>query len=150
MTAYAQQKNSYIEGYFPSLAKVHEDIPDRAKNYLSQAIDSIHAPAGAIMLAASSVDAMLKEKEYFQESLYSRIKKAVDENLLTSEMGSWANEIRLDANDQRHADEDEPMPTEQDARKVIEFASAIAEYLFVLPAKVQRGLKNKGHSLTNE
>jgi len=127
---------------FPSSITINEDIPERAKAYLEQAVASIHAPAGAIMLVASSVDAMLKDKEYLTGSLYSRIEQAVQDNLLTSEMANWAHEVRLDANDQRHADEDTELPNENDAQKGIDFAIAIAEYLFVLPAKVERGLSS--------
>ena len=94
------------------------------------------------MLAASSVDAMLKEKGYRDGSLYLRIGKAVEDNLLTSEMATWAHEVRLDANDKRHADNNAALPNEDDAQKVLDFATAIAEYLFVLPAKIQRGLSN--------
>ena len=54
-------------------------------------------------------------------------------------MAAWAHEVRLDANDQRHADEGAPLPAEADAAKVIEFAKALAEFLFVLPARVARG-----------
>lgn len=125
---------------FPSSTEVHEDIPERAKSFLSQAVASIHAPAGAVMLAASSVDAMLKEKGYTNGSLYSRIETAVNDNLLTSEMATWAHEVRLDANDQRHVGDEATIPTGDDATKVIDFATAIAEYLFVLPARIQRGL----------
>ena len=92
------------------------------------------------MLAASSVDAMLKEKGYIDRSLYNRIEQAVHDNLLTSEMATWAHEVRLDANDQRHVDNNVDLPNEGDAKKVIDFATAIAEYLFVLPARIQRGL----------
>lgn len=127
---------------FPLSRKVHDDIPERAKSYLSQAVASIHAPAGAVMLAASSVDAMLKDKGYTSGSLYARIESAVADNLLTTEMATWAHEIRLDANDQRHVDDEATLPTSNDAKKVIDFTMAIAEYLFVLPAKIQRGLSN--------
>jgi hypothetical protein len=51
----------------------------------------------------------------------------------------WAHEIRLDANDQRHADEAQPLPDEAQAKKCLDFALALAEFLFVLPSKVQRG-----------
>ena len=91
------------------------------------------------MLAASAVDAMLKEKGYRDGNLNGRIKKAAENHLITEEMAIWAHEIRLDANDQRHADESAPLPSEVDASKVIEFASALAQFLFVLPARVQRG-----------
>lgn len=142
VTASAPQFGQPIQEFFPSSAEVHEDIPDRAKAYLAQAVASIHAPAGAVMLAASSVDAMLKEKGYSTGSLYTRIQSAVDDNLLTTEMAAWAHEVRLDANDQRHADDAATLPTGEDAKRVIDFTTAIAEYLFVLPARIQRGLGN--------
>ncbi len=142
VTASAPQFGQPTIEIFPSSTEIDEDIPGRAKSYLEQAVASIHAPAGAVMLAASSVDAMLKEKGYRTGSLYERIEQAVQDNLLTSEMANWAHEVRLDANDQRHADEGSTLPNDADAKRVIDFVLAIAEYLFVLPAKIQRGLGN--------
>ena len=57
-------------------------------------------------------------------------------------MAHWAHEVRLDANDQRHADQAADLPTTEDAKRVIDFASAFAEFLFVLPSRVQRGIRN--------
>ena len=91
------------------------------------------------MLAASSIDAMLKDKGLKKGSLNDRIDEASKKNLITAEMALWAHEIRLDANDQRHADENAPLPTEADVKKVIEFARALAEFMFVLPDMVTRG-----------
>ena len=128
---------------FPSNIEISDDFPRGTKKILEQSIASIHAPAGAVMLAASSVDAMLKKKNYKDGSLYERIEKAVEEHLLTPEMANWAHEVRLDANDQRHADEKVSIPSGEDAKKVIDFTKAIAEYLFVLPARIKRGLGDK-------
>jgi hypothetical protein len=91
------------------------------------------------MLTASSVDAMLKEKGLKEGNLYKRIDAAAQQHLITAEMALWAHEVRLDANDQRHADEDAVMPNEADASKSIEFATALAQFLFVLPARVAQG-----------
>jgi hypothetical protein len=91
------------------------------------------------MLAASAIDAMLKAKNYKTGSLYDRINKAVADKLITEEMGLWAHDVRLDANDQRHSDENAPLPTYGDADRVIEFAKALAQFLFILPARVARG-----------
>ena len=140
VTASAGADRQPVTEIFPSSPEVSEDIPSRARSYLEQSIASIHAPAGAVMLSASAVDALLKEKGYTEGKLYSRIEKAVEDNLLTSEMASWAHEVRLDANDQRHSDEEASLPNGDDAKKAIEFTLAIAEYLYVLPARVQRGL----------
>jgi hypothetical protein len=128
-----------ITEMWPTSQTVAEAVPERARTFLLQAMDSLHAPAGAVMLSASSVDAMLKEKGYKEGSLNSRIDAAAKAHLVTTEMAAWAHEIRLDANDQRHADEKAPLPTEADAKRVIDFASALAQFLYVLPARVARG-----------
>jgi len=91
------------------------------------------------MLAASSVDAMLKEKGLKQGKLYGRINEAAKQHLITEEMATWAHEVRLDANDERHADEEAELPSTDDAERVIEFALALAQFLFVLPSRVERG-----------
>jgi uncharacterized protein DUF4145 len=129
-------------GTFPGESQLDESIPHRARNYLNQARSSIHAPAGAVMLAASSVDAMLKNKNYTKGSLNDRIDKAAADHLITAEMAAWAHEIRLDANDERHADELAPLASTGDAEKALEFATALAQFLFVLPARIERGRKN--------
>ncbi|MGU3346763.1 DUF4145 domain-containing protein [Pseudomonas monsensis] len=131
-----------ITDIWPAPQEVHDSIPDRAKAYLEQSIASIAAPSGAVMLTASAVDAMLKAKGFREGSLYKRIEKAAEEHLITAEMAAWAHEVRLDANDQRHDDEEGAMPDEADAKKSIEFAMALAQFLFVLPARVARGRGN--------
>ena len=145
VTAWASNHGQTVIQIFPSSLEVSDDIPVKPKSYLEQAIASIHAPAGAVMLAASSVDAMLKEKDYKEGSLYARIEKAVEDNLITNEMAQWAHDVRLDANDQRHADEIADLPNTDDAHRVIDFAIAFAEYLFVLPEKIIRGMKRDGN-----
>lgn len=102
------------------------------------------------MLAASSIDAMLKHKNYKEGSLYSRIDKASSDNLITPDMAKWAHQVRLDANDQRHSDDDAPLPTADDAKKCIEFTLALGEFLFVLPAKVTKGLEDTTEDNTKE
>lgn len=127
---------------FPAPQDVSEDVPPRSRSYLDQAISSLNAPAGAVMLAASAVDSMLKAKNLNSGSLYSRIDEAVKANLITPEMAEWAHDVRLDANDQRHSDEATPLPDEEQAKKCVEFAMALGQFMFVLPARVQRGIKS--------
>lgn len=131
-----------ITHIWPAQQVVPEELPERAKSYLSQAISSLHAPVGAVITAASAVDAMLKSKGYREGSLYSRIDAAAAAHVITQDMAAWAHEIRLEANDQRHADEDAPLPTATDAERVLEFAQALGQFLFVLPARVARGRGN--------
>lgn len=128
----------------PEKGSVSSVIPDPARSYLQQALDSIAAPAGAVMLAASAVDAMLKAKGYKTGSLYARIEEAAKQHLITNGMAQWAHQVRLDANDQRHADEAAPLPTTDDAQRSIHFVEALGHFLFVVPEMVNRGLNESG------
>jgi len=139
VVAVAIRDNAEITGSYPSRPTVDGDLPPRAREYLQQAMDSLHAPAGAVMLAASAVDAMLKAKNYGSGSLSARIKQAATDGVITSDMADWAHHVRLDANDQRHADEAVALPSESDAQRAIDFAQALGQFMFVLPARVARG-----------
>lgn len=133
----ANDHTDEILAIYPQPAEFDESIPERARHYLREASNS--APSGAVMVAASAIDAMLKAKGYKDDSLYQRIDKAATDHLITDEMRLWAHEVRLDANDQRHADESAPFATADDARRCIDFAVALGQFLFVLPSRVRRG-----------
>jgi hypothetical protein len=126
---------------YPSPEMLDSIIPARPREYLTQAKESISQPIGSIVCAAGAVDAMLKAKGLNTGSLNARIDEAASKHLITAEMGKWAHQIRLDANDQRHADENAPLPTTQDAERCYDFAVALAQFLFVLPARVTRGIQ---------
>jgi hypothetical protein len=118
------------------------DIPAEPLDYLKQAAETLNAARASVVMSAGAVDAMLKAKGLVAGSLYSRIKQAVDQHLLTPDMADWAHDIRLDANDQRHADGAATPPDIEDAKRCLEFAKALADILFVLPARVTRGKVN--------
>lgn len=93
------------------------------------------------MLTASAVDAMLKAQGYKEGSLYNRIDKAAEEHVITTNMAMWAHEIRLEANEQRHADDSVSLPTEVEAKRCLDFAVALGQFMFVLPSRVEKGLE---------
>jgi hypothetical protein len=141
VTAWSFEKVGQVEETFPQQSAISQEIPDPARSYLTQALASLAAPAGATMLAASAVDAMLKAKGYREEgSLYARINRAAEDHVITREMAEWAHTVRLDANEPRHADDGAPLPGLDQAKRSIDFALALAELLFVLPSRVRRGL----------
>ncbi len=143
VSACAANHNQPVQDFYPKFESVDLEIPERPRAYLKQASESMHAPAGAVMLAASAVDSMLKVKGYSEGSLYARIDKAAADHVITSDMAAWAHAVRLDANDQRHADEAASLPTVQDAQRVLSFAATLAQIMFVLPSRVSRGLQGE-------
>ena len=129
--------------WFPKGPVLSEDVPLEVARFLKQAQQSISAPDGAVMLAASAVDAMLKLKELKSGTLNERIDKAAADHLITKDMAEWAHDVRLDANDSRHVDEAAAPPTTEDAKRVVSFAETLTEILFVLPARVRRARKRQ-------
>lgn len=134
--------NREVVEIYPSSICLDENLPKKIKMYLQQAIDSVFAPAGSVMLCASAVDSMLKEKGYNNGTLNARIIQANADGLLTKEMATWAHQIRLDANDQRHSDDNAELPTTADAKQAIEFTKTLSEFLFTIPSKVNRGIED--------
>jgi hypothetical protein len=123
----------------PPCASIDDDIPETPRRYLLQALNSINSPDGAIMLAGSAIDAMLKIKGYSDGSVFSRINQAVSDNVLTKGMSEWAHAVRLESNKPRHADLDDPHATSEMAKQTVAFAQALGEFLFALPARIERG-----------
>lgn len=146
--AYANQLNQAILEWFPSPKEpLDESIPELARDYLNQAQESLHAPDGAVMLCASSVDAMLKAKGLEKGTLNERIIEAKNDGLMTEGMEQWAHHVRLDSNKPRHADTKEPLSTPEEAKQTLEFTLALAEFLYVLPSRVAHGLKEAASSV---
>lgn len=128
---------------FPKSETISTDIPSRPRGFLTDALNSLNAPSASIMATCSAIDAMLKEKGIGrfdkggkERSLNKRIEIAVEDGVLTKDMAQWAHKVRLDANDQRHADEDAEPATADQAKSVFELAKGLGEVLFVLPARV--------------
>lgn len=124
---------------YPGARSVSPDVPARAQKYLTQALNSIAQPDAAVMMAGSAIDAMLKAKGMAEGSVHRRINEAVASHLITQGMADWAHEVRLAANEQRHSDDESEHATTDDAKRLVEFAMALAEFLFVLPARIEKG-----------
>lgn len=131
----------HAEVVYPNDARIADELPEQARTYFQQAVDSLHAPDAAVMVAASAVDAMLKDRGLLKGTLNSRIDQAVAAGWLTQGMAEWAHQVRLDANDPRHADLANPHHDFASAERAVDFVRALGEVLFVLPARVTRGLK---------
>jgi hypothetical protein len=132
---------NFVETLYPQPPNIDPALPGDARRYLQQAVETVHAPDASIVMAASAVDAMLKDKGYADGSLYSRIERAVADHVLTEGMAKWAHKVRLEANAVRHADAQNGAPSMDEAKQVLEFATALGDFLFVFTARVAEGIK---------
>lgn len=129
-----------ISRIFPSTKVAHEDLPEPARSFLQQAFETLHAPDAAAVMAGSAVDGFLKAKGYEKGSLYERIDLALGDNVLTKGMADWAHSVRLGSNRPRHSDKEKPHVSPEEAGQAVEFAEALGQFLFVLTARIDRGI----------
>jgi hypothetical protein len=134
---------------FPGLLSAHEDLPQVARRYLNQAYETLGSPDASAVMSGSAVDAMLKELGYTDGSVYSRIDQAVTDHKITESMGQWAHSVRLGSNRPRHADLESPHVTPEEARQSVDFAEALGNFLFVLSARIQRGIEASQNTDSN-
>jgi Domain of unknown function (DUF4145) len=132
--------NALIDKIIPEPKRAHADLPEQAARYLDQAYQTLAAPDAAAVMAGSAVDAMLKSLGLTDGSVYARINQARDQHLLTADMAEWAHSVRLGANRPRHADAENPHVSPDEAAQSVEFAEALGNFLFVLSARVRRGI----------
>lgn len=121
---------------YPTIWSAKASIPERARTYLNQAMQTLAQPDASVVMSASSIDAMLKDKGLENGSLYARINQAVEQGIVTQGMADWAHRVRLDANSPRHADANDPHMTRDDADRAFEYAKTLAEILYVLPSRM--------------
>lgn len=128
--------NPTIIAFYPPVWSPDTSLPDKVAHYLSQARNTLGSPDASVVMSASAVDAMLKSENLKDGSLYKRIEEAVTTGILTKRMSEWAHRVRLDANNPRHADDVTPHMSPSDARRAFDFAEALGDFLFVLPARM--------------
>lgn len=126
----------FVEAIFPAAWEAHGAIPDGVVRFLKQAKQTLGNTDASVLMSASAIDAMLKDKGLHDGSLYARIDEAVTKGFITKGMADWAHRVRFDANVSRHADESSPAPVDDDAQRAFDFAEALTEIMYVLPSRI--------------
>ncbi len=121
-----------------SAHEVSEEVPERPRVILQDANDAWNSPVACVTTAVRAVEAMMAELEYDKRSmgLKNRIDSAVKAGDLPHAMGDWANEVREIGNETHTDEAPAPLPTEDEAKKALLFANTLADYLFVMPARI--------------
>ncbi|MER2537388.1 MAG: DUF4145 domain-containing protein [Rhizobiaceae bacterium] len=144
MSAEKGNNRFIVDAMHPAQKTAHDDIPEPGRKFLQQAYETLHAPDAAALMSGSAVDSFLKAVEYREGSLYQRIDRALKDNVLTKGMADWAHSVRLGANRPRHADAERPHVSPEEAEQSVAFAEALGTFLFVLTARIERGIEAAG------
>jgi hypothetical protein len=104
-----------IQEILPRQMDLPVEIPGRARRALSEALKITGmAPSLSILSCARAVEFMLDAKGIAVGTgkiLYGKIEEAAAKQIIIPDMKTWAHEIRLAANGERHPDFDDATPT---------------------------------------
>lgn len=128
--------NPFVDAVFPAVWEADSALPPSVARFLKQARQTLNSTDASVVMSASAIDAMLKDKALTEGSLHTRIAKAVEVGMITKGMAEWAHRVRLDANGSRHADVDSSEPQVDDAQRAFDYAEALAEIIYVLPSRM--------------
>lgn len=114
-----------------------DHVPPNVATFYEQGLENIKEKrwdaAGAMFRKSLDVATKRLAPRHRNLTLFNRINKLVEDNLVTPAIGDWSHEIRLDGNEAVHDEEPE---TEQDARATHKFVEAVLTYVYTLPHMV--------------
>ena len=128
-------------------SEVHREIPKIAGNSLAEAKICFKAKAysACAVMCGRTIEGVCKYHSTKSRSLAGGLKELKDKEIIDSRLFQWGDELRKHRNIGAHATEEEI--SKADAKDLLDFSSAICEYVFVLNAKFQRFVeRNKGPS----
>jgi hypothetical protein len=135
---YPGDRYRIVETWPKFVAHCPADVPANVESFYNQGLENLAAgrwdAAGAMFRKSLDVATKIIAPDKRSKNLYTRINELVSEGVLTTAMGEWSHEIRLDGNDAVHDEEPE---TEADATISQRFTEALLTYSFTLPAMVE-------------
>ena len=137
---------AYIRVQIPSAPNhsAPKFTPEAVSRFYSQGAANLpqHPDAAGAMFRKALERAVSHAFPSITGKLFDRIQKAVKQGALTSDMGEWANQIRIDGNEAVHGEEPLSLP---DARRLESFTDLVFRYLFTLPGMMKAARVTDGN-----
>jgi hypothetical protein len=121
-------------------------IPKKIKNSLNEATSCYKAnsfTATAIM-CRRVLEGICTIKEFKTKNLMSSIEKMKDHGIIDNQLFQWADILRITGNEAAH--DINVDITKEDAKDMLEFTNAMAEYIFMFKDKLENFKKRRGKS----
>ncbi|WP_377368245.1 DUF4145 domain-containing protein [Phenylobacterium ferrooxidans] len=96
---------------------------------------SANCPRASAVMARRTLEAVAFDKGETDGVLAVRLKRMAERGLLHESLADWSKEVRLIGNVGAHFDPIEDV-SNQDARQLLKFITALLEYIYVLPAEL--------------
>jgi len=120
--------------------KASEDWPAAVQRFWVQAHQSADSELwdASSVMARSAMQAAFRDLGAVGRTLKDEVDDLSGKGLLPQVMKKWATEVRLLGNEAAHPEVDMPEMNPQDIRDALEFLDQLLNYLYDLPAAIQR------------
>ena len=125
--------------------QLHHNIPQIVRRSLEEAkrCHSAKAFTACAVMVGRAIEGMCKEKVGV-ESLHAGLKALKEQGIIDEKLYRWGEALRAERNIGAHAGTESV--SRQDASDVLDFAHAMAEYVYVLDEKYKEYLSRKSPS----
>ena len=122
-----------------SLGRRFDDVPEHIADAASEAYAcyQIRSYRAAILMARSVVEATAKDQGITKGSLYEKIDKLKENEVISKGAAETAHEIRFMGNDMAHGDFVDPVE-EAECDDLLNFMSVLLDEVYQTPAKLSR------------
>jgi hypothetical protein len=114
------------------------ELPERVKTSYIEAIrcEKARIPLATVVMVGRTLEALIREFYPDQETLFDGLEKLKNENIISSEIYEWANELRVLRNIGAHAKDETVVWT--DAEESMDFLQVILEIIYDLRPKLMK------------
>ena len=121
----------------------NSSIPRMARQSLAEAKQCFQAGAysACAVMCGRAIEAICAEYGTSKTTLSPGLKELKDKKIIEDRLYAWGKALEKERNIGAHVSEE--VTTRQDARDVLDFATAICEYIFVLSEKYEKFMERK-------
>ena len=131
-----------VEGkiVFPDVrSEASADLPDEVRENFNEALRSLNVgnPKSAVIMTRTALQAATRQHGAAGKDLKAEIGDLANRHVIPDSLRDWAHELRDGGNLVAHPEPNKKVEA-QDAEELIALADSIFDYLYVIPAEIQR------------
>lgn len=129
-------KSRKVTEIYPQSKIADQSLPSDIRQLWQTALDNLRDPEKSINCILKVIKSMLSDQDLTTGSILERLNQAEKKHLFSKELLEWAYEINcLEDCDQKR--KKNYLPSEE--KNLVNFTLALAEFLYILPAKIRQG-----------
>ena len=135
------------ERIYPSLPiRVNPSVPDRIRTVYEEAISCFRAKAyrAAVLMCRKTLEEICRSHSHLEGDLAAALRQLRDKGIIESRLYLWADALRISGSEAAH--DAGVTGSREEASDVLDFTSALLEFVFTFQEKFEQFQKRRANS----